>query len=213
MLTSERLPPLSGCPPRQLVILLHGLGADGRDMIELGYKWRQGLPHSMFLAPDAPDPCDMSPFGRQWFSLMDRRTAVMAAAADVAAVQLAEFIRAGMDGAGLTSDDVAIVGFSQGMMMAMQVGLAWDRPLAAIVGYSGALLAGPVRRPMPNTPILLVQGEDDEIIPFSAHEHAIESLRMLGVEPKTLSLPGLGHMINDPASEAGLSFLKEAFAR
>ncbi|HET8728087.1 MAG TPA: alpha/beta fold hydrolase, partial [Alphaproteobacteria bacterium] len=134
-------PPASGGAPRRLVLLLHGLGADGRDLIGLAPHWAPYLPDAEFLAPDAPDPCDMAPFGYQWFSLQEHTPARLEAGVRAAAGPLDAFIDQALAERGLTDADLALVGFSQGTMMALHVALRRKQPCAAIVGYSGALVA------------------------------------------------------------------------
>src|SRR5712692_1536145 len=113
-LTGPRIAPRSRGPARQLVIFLHGYGADGNDLIELGRIWQQLLPDAAFVSPDAPEPCAEAPIGRQWFGL----------------TRLA-----------LSPSALALVGFSQGTMMALHIGLRRKTAPAAIVGYSGLLAA------------------------------------------------------------------------
>src|SRR5690242_18353856 len=132
--------PASGGAPRQLVILLHGLGADGNDLIGLAPYWAPLLPDAEFVAPDAPFPCDMAPFGRQWFSLQDRSPLAILAGVRAAAPILDVFIDEALKARNLDESRLALVGFSQGTMMSLYVGLRRAKALAGIVGFSGALL-------------------------------------------------------------------------
>ncbi len=133
--------PEADLEPGQLVILLHGLGADGNDLIGLAPRWAKLLPRARFVAPDAPFPCDMAPMGRQWFSVEDRSPERLAAGIETAAPILDQFIDAELDRSNLAPNQTAIVGFSQGTMMALHVALRRTQPVAAIVGYSGRLVA------------------------------------------------------------------------
>src|SRR6478736_138520 len=139
-LSGPSLPPQAGGPPRQLVVLLHGVGADGHDLIGLAPLLAERLPHALFVAPDGPEPCDMAPYGRQWFSLQDRRPAVMLAGARRTAPLLDAYLDELLQKHGLDESGMALVGFSQGTMMSLFVGPRRARPLAAIAGFSGALL-------------------------------------------------------------------------
>ncbi len=153
--------PLDGSDARQLVILLHGVGADGNDLIGLAPHWAQQLPGVLFLSPDGPEPCDMAPFGRQWFSLADRTPEVVAAGIAGAGPVLTGFIDASLARLGLDEGALALVGFSQGTMMALHVALARARPVAALVGYSGAL-AGPEAQSgtfRSRPPVMLIHGD------------------------------------------------------
>src|SRR3954467_12670331 len=169
-LSGPTRPPLGGGQPRRLVILLHGLGADGNDLIGLQQYWGRLLPEAEFVSPNAPFPCDMGPYGYQWFSVQDRTPESVLAGVRAAAPILDAFIDEELSKRGLTESDAALVGFSQGTMMSLYVGLRRQRPLAGILGYSGRLiaadlLAGEVRaRP----PVLLVHGTDDPVVPFES---------------------------------------------
>jgi phospholipase/carboxylesterase len=220
MLAGPRLAPASGAPARRLVLLLHGVGADGQDLIALGAQMRRFLPDAAFAAPDGPEPCDMAPVGRQWFSLRDRRWEVMQAEARRTVPVLDAHIDALLAESGLTPDRLAIVGFSQGTMMALQSALRRPEPVGAVVGFSGMLLgsgslaanslapdslADEIRsRP----PVLLIHGEQDEVVPFQAMEAAREGLEAAGVPVEAIARPGLGHTIDPPGLLRAIEFLK-----
>ncbi|MDO9707191.1 alpha/beta hydrolase [Paracraurococcus lichenis] len=212
-LDGPRFGPKSGGPVKQIVVLLHGLGADGADLIELAPHWAEALPDAAFVAPDAPEPCDMGPYGRQWFSLQDRRPAVMAAGARAAREGLEAFLTAELAREGLPGSALALAGFSQGCMMALYAGLRRAEPPAAILGYSGALLAPDsltaeiTGRP----PVLLVHGEADDIVPVQATRQAESALREAGVPVQALYQPGLAHGIDEAGLAAGLRSLRAAF--
>ncbi len=206
--------PLDGGDPRQLVILLHGVGADGNDLIGLAPHWAQQLPGALFLSPDGPEPYDMAPFGRQWFSLADRTPELVSAGIAGAAPVLTRFIDAALARQGLDEGALALVGFSQGTMMALHVALTRARPVAAQVGYSGAL-AGPEAaagafRSRP--PVMLVHGEGDDVVPVECHLDAVEKLRAGGVAVTAHVRPGLGHGIDDEGLGLGGAFLAAAFS-
>lgn len=134
-------PPASGGKPRRLVILLHGLGADGNDLIGLASYWARLLPDAEFVSPNAPFPCDTAPFGYQWFSSQDRSPEAVLGGVRAAAPILDAFIDEALENRGLGSRELALVGFSQGTMMSLFVGLRRAEPVAGIVGFSGRLLA------------------------------------------------------------------------
>ena len=213
LLDGPRVAPQVGGAAKQLVVLLHGLGADGADLIDLAPHWGAALPHAAFVAPNAPEPCDMAPYGRQWFSLQDRQPAVMAAGAKRAAAALEAFLAAELARLGLPGSALALVGFSQGCMMALYAGLRRPAAPAAILGYSGALLAAEALageiacRP----PVLLVHGEADEVVPVAASRAAETALRAAGVPVESLYRPGLGHGIDEPGLAAGARMLGRAF--
>lgn len=213
-LSGPRFGPLSKGPAQQLVVVLHGLGADGQDLIELAPHWAKALPDAAFVAPDAPDPCDMGPYGRQWFSLQDRQPARMAAGARAARGALDAFLDAELARLSLPGSALALAGFSQGCMMALYTGLRRAVPPAAILGYSGALVA-PERLAAEMTgrpPVLLVHGEADDVVPAAASRAAESALRAAGVPVEALYRPGLAHSIDIVGIEAGARALKAAFA-
>ncbi|OWJ57611.1 alpha/beta hydrolase [Inquilinus limosus] len=209
-LFGPRLAPASGRAPKALIVLLHGVGADGQDLIGLAPHWARYLPEAEFLAPDGPEPCDMAPFGRQWFSLQDRTPAAMEAGLQAALPIVNGFLDQALAERGLTDADLALVGFSQGTMTSLYTALRRPRPCAAVVGYSGALLGAPTlaqdiaSRP----PVLLVHGEDDGVVPFAAMAAASQALRGAGVEVETLARPGLAHGIDPEGLVAGLDMLR-----
>lgn len=216
-LDGPRFGPRAGGAPRQLVVLLHGVGADGQDLIGLAPDWAEALPHAAFVAPDALAPCDMGPpgmaFGRQWFSLQDRDPAAMAAGVRAARPALDAFLEAELARHRLPGAALALAGFSQGCMMALHAGLRRPVPPAALLGYSGALLApGTLAAEITGRPpVLLVHGEVDDIVPVQATYLAEAALRAAGVPVEALYRPGLAHGIDRAGREAGSRQLRAAF--
>src|SRR5881392_2322701 len=192
-LTGPSRPPLAGGQPTRLVILLHGLGADGNDLIGLAPYWARLVPGAEFISPNAPFPCDMAPYGYQWFSVQDRTPEALLAGVRAAVPSLDAFIDEELQKRGLTEADTALVGFSQGTMMALYVGLRRAKPLAGILGYSGRLIAPELLtselRSRP--PVLLVHGTDDPMVPFDSLAHAETALKAAGVPVDTLACPGI----------------------
>jgi phospholipase/carboxylesterase len=210
-LSGPSRPPASGGKPSRLVILLHGLGADGNDLIGLAPYWAPLLPTAEFLSPNAPFPCDMAPYGYQWFSVQDRSPAAVLAGAYAAAPFLQAFIDDALAERGLDDADLALVGFSQGTMMSLFVGLRRAKPLAGIVGFSGRLLAPELLadelRSRP--PTLLVHGTDDPLVPYESLAAAEAALKSAGVPVETLTCDGIGHSIDENGLRRGGSFLKD----
>ena len=210
-LSGPSRPPASGGRPSRLVILLHGLGADGNDLIGLAPYWAPLLPTTEFLSPNAPFPCDMAPYGYQWFSTQDRSPAAVLAGVRAAAPFLNTFIDAALAARGLDDADLALVGFSQGTIMSLFVGLRRNQPVAGIVGFSGRLLATELLaselRSRPRT--LLVHGTDDPLVPYESLAAAETALKNSGVSVETLSCAGIGHSIDENGLRRGGSFLKD----
>jgi phospholipase/carboxylesterase len=208
-------PPAAGGKPRQLVVLLHGLGADGNDLIGLAPLFAQILPEAEFVSPNAPFPCDMAPYGFQWFSLQDRAPAALAAQVAAAAPILDAYLDDALAARGLAAGDVALIGFSQGTMMALYVGLRRAEPVAGIVGFAGVLLAGETLpaaiRSRP--PVLLVHGDADPVVPFGALARAESALTAAGVAVETLTCPGLGHGIDEAGLKRAAGFLQAVLGK
>ena len=204
-------PPVAGGKPRRLVILLHGLGADGHDLIGLAPYWAPLLPEAEFLSPNAPFPCDMAPYGYQWFSSQDRSDEARLAGVRAAAPILDAFIDEALAERGLEGRDLMLVGFSQGTMMALFVGLRREEPVAGILGFSGRLIAPELLETelRARPPVLLVHGTEDPLVPYSSLDEAKTALAGLGVPVDTLACPGIGHSIDENGLRRGAAFLKE----
>jgi len=194
-----RAEPASGGPAKQLVVLLHGLGADGNDLIPLAQHLAQVLPDAAFVSPHAHQACDMAPFGRQWFSLQDHSPEAMLRGARAAAPVVDGFLDAELRRYGLSMADTALCGFSQGGMMALHCGLRRDPAPAVICGFS-TLLLGPEQlgeelkgRP----PVLLTHGDADQVIPAQAMPASEAALKANRIEVQSEMREGLGHGIDE----------------
>jgi phospholipase/carboxylesterase len=210
-----RLAPASGGAPKQLVIFLHGYGADGNDLIGLGREWAGILPNAAFVSPHAPEALAGQFFGgRQWFGLQTRSEPEWEEGVRKAQPVLDAFIMSESERFHLPLGAIGLVGFSQGTMMALQSGLRLSEPVAAIVGYSGHLagasrLAAEIKS---KPPVLLIHGSADELIPVAAIHHARNALAAAGVPLQWQIRPGLGHGIDPEGLKAGGEFLRTAFS-
>lgn len=214
LLDGPRLPPVSGGPARQLVVFLHGYGADGNDLIGIGREWAAHLPDAAFVSPHAPEPCGMAPVGRQWFHLTLRDPSEYWRGVTAARPALDAFLDAELKSLGLTDKDLVLVGFSQGTMMALHSGLRRNSAPAGIVAYSG-LLAGPENldeeiksRP----PVFLAHGTHDEVVPYQVMEVAENALKAAQVPVSSHSANGLGHGIDGAGLTLGLDHIRKCFA-
>ncbi len=208
-LQGPRLAPASGGPARQLVILLHGYGADGQDLLGLAPYVARLLPEAAFLAPNAPEACAMQSMGYQWWGIetfsRQERLLGMTRAAPI----LDGFIDCELEAAGLDESKLALLGFSQGTMMALHVGLRRARSPACILGYSGALVA-PERLAAEITcrpPVFLVHGDKDELLPTESTLEAVDGLSSAGVPVEWHLSQGVGHSIAQDGLDLGAAFL------
>ena len=218
-LDGPRLEPRGGAA-RRLVVFLHGYGADGNDLIEIGRAWQQILPDAAFVSPHAPRPCGQAPMGREWFPLTFRDPDERWRGVNAAAPGLNAFLDAELARRKLPPSALALVGFSQGTMMALHVGLRRAVAPAAIVGYSGMLVlpqdVDPDKFPMEITskpPVLLIHGDQDELIPVQALFHASNGLAELGVPVEWHMSNGIGHGIDQEGLRQGGEFLARQFQK
>jgi phospholipase/carboxylesterase len=212
-LSGPSVPPASGNAPRQLVILLHGVGADGNDLIGLAPAFQQILPDAAFVSPNAPFAFDMAPYGYQWFSIKDFSSEARLQGAQIAAPILVAYIDYMLALFGLAEDRLALVGFSQGTMMSLYVGLRRAKPVAGIVGYSGMLVGADRLKSeiKSRPPVLLVHGDADQVLPVESLPAAVKGLQEAGVTVESHIRPGLGHGIDDEGIRLGQKFLAKVF--
>ncbi len=213
LLDGPRWGPMEPGAARQLVVLCHGLGADGQDLIDLAPYWGRALPHAAFVAPDAPEACDMGPFGRQWYSVADRTPERTAAGVAVARAALDEFLDAELARLGLPAEPYALMGFSQGAMTALYTGLRRAVAPRGVLAFSGALVAAErLSEATARPPVLIVHGEDDEVVPVERSRAAQRALEAGGFAVTSVYSPRLGHGIDDAGLSAGALFLQRVFA-
>jgi phospholipase/carboxylesterase len=200
-----------GATPKRLVVLLHGLGADGNDLFGLVPALAPVLPETAFISPDAPFPCDMAPYGRQWFSLQTRTAATILAGVRASASILDGFLDEMLAQYGLDDGKLALIGFSQGTMMSLYVGPRRAKRIAGIVGYSGRLV-GDTSEFRSKPPMLLVHGDADQVVPPDSLPLAIAALEQAGVPVEAVTRPGLGHGIDEEGLRRGRDFLVKVLA-
>jgi phospholipase/carboxylesterase len=205
--------PASKAKPRQLVVLCHGLGADGFDLIDLAPSWQHACPDALFASVHAPFHHD-SGFGRQWWSVADRSPAVIEAGVRTASTYLHGFIDTELERLGLPGEAYAMMGFSQGAMVSLFTGLR--RPVAprAILAFSGALIAPEcLSAELANkAPVLIVHGEADETVPVSRSHDAEAALIAAQVPVEAHYIPRLGHGIDDSGISLGALALQRGFS-
>ena len=205
--------PEAGGRPGHLVMLLHGYGADGNDLIGLAPVLAPLMPDVVFHAPNAPYPCEGNPMGYQWFGISRLDPQVTAAGVRAAAPFVDAFLDELLAKYGLDESKTVLVGFSQGTMMALHVGLRRTKQLAGIVGFSGMLAAPESLKAEIKTrpPVLLLHGDSDEMLPHVLTERAAEVLRQNDVPVRTHIAPGVGHGIDQTGLSQAAHFLLDAF--
>lgn len=210
-LSGPRLPPARGAATH-LVVLCHGYGADGNDLIGLAPHWQRLLPTVAFAAPNAPQRCPGSP-GYQWFPISRLDPDEVARGVESAAPALEAFLDAELARLELPPDRLALVGFSQGTMLSLQVGLRRAVKPAAIVGYSGMLAGAETQAKLaPDAPpVLLVHGDADPMIPPTALFLSAAALGHAGACVQWHLSPGVGHSIDETGLALGGGFLAMAF--
>lgn len=201
--------PASGGKAKQLVILLHGWGADGYNLIDLAEMFAPALPDAHFIAPNAPFVCEANPYGFQWFSLMDRSPENLLSGIRKASDILNEFIDEQLAATG--AQQLALVGFSQGTMTALHLALRRTPEIAAVVGFSGSLIAPEIlpQEIAARPPVCLIHGSADDVVPYASLALATENLEANGVSVTPHTRPFLGHSIDMEGIEIAKEFLRE----
>lgn len=214
MLDGPRFDARSEEPAQKLIVLLHGYGADGKDLIELAKIWGPLVPDAAFVAPDAPDACSISPTGRQWFDLSTKDPHAYQQGVMAVAPALNKFIDHEVAQLKIKAKDVLLAGFSQGAMMALHVGLRRAIPPAGILSFAGRLISPHLleKEIMGTPPVCLIHGEDDEVVPIFNMVQAEKALRGFDIELSTLKRPGLAHNIDEESVHFAGKFIKGVFA-
>ena len=209
-----RIGPKSGGKPKQIILLLHGLGSNGQDLIGLAPYWASAVPDAIFISPDAPFSCDMAPVGYQWFSLQSRDPQDMRQGVQQAEPLLNGYIDMLLEEFSLEAKDIALVGFSQGTMMSLYVAPRRKDCVAGVLGYSGALLGGDELggKDIQKMPVCLIHGEADDVVPVAAWYATKETLSQHGFRVTGHTTPGLTHSIDEKGIEEGAGFLMQIFA-
>jgi len=204
------VPPQSGTS-KSVVVFLHGYGSNAEDLISLAPYFAPLLPDTLFISPNAPEPCELGPYGFQWFSLLDRSAAAMDAGIAQAAPQLEQLLNDIVAEYAVPLSRMALVGFSQGTMMALHVAPRLPTPVAAVVGFSGRLLqAERLAVEVKSRPsVLLVHGTADEMVPYSSLAEALTTLETCGFTVETETCRGLGHGIDESGLQHAQNFLRQ----
>ncbi len=211
--------PISGGAPKKIIVLLHGVGSNGQDLISLAPFWAKHLPDALFISPDAPFACDMVPPGYpnayQWFSLQSRDPVDMLKGVEDTAPILERYLDGLLEKYGLEADKMALVGFSQGTMTGLYVAPRYSKKIAGVLGYSGALIGAEGFTQDPDEfhrmPMRLIHGEADDVVPVEMHAHAMTALKEAGFDVSGHTTPDLTHSIDEAGIASGGEFLKGLF--
>ncbi len=208
-LDGPRMPPARGGKPDALVILLHGFGSNGADLISLAPYWAKALPGAAFVSPNAIEPVPQAPGGFQWFPISNLDPHLMEQGARAAAPSIDRFIDRELEKYGLDASRLALVGFSQGTMMALHVALRRERPIAGVLGFSGVLVGGRTLKEQMRAkpPVLLIHGDRDPTIPIPAMFDSAEALAAAGHGAQWHVSYGVPHSIGPDGLELGGEFL------
>lgn len=206
-LSGPMLPPKSGSVPRQAVILLHGYGADGSDLIGLGHHWGPLLPDALFIAPNAPRPCGGNPFGFEWFPLSVDRIAGRIEGAKTTAPVIIDFLTDLWTQTGIKPADTFLIGFSQGAMMALHVGTALPEPVRGIVSFSGALVAADAFPAANKAPVALIHGDLDQVVDPALSRQAATELAAAGYDVSLHISAGAAHGIAPDGLDFATAFM------
>lgn len=194
-------------PATKLLVLIHGLGSDGHDLISLVPFFQKDLPNCHFIAPHGIEPFDMAPYGRQWFSLNDRSPMKIIQLVTANIPLIWNMIKQKQEELNLTNKDTIFVGFSQGTMVALYLALIQQEPLNCVVGFSGRLILPPQINNS-TTPICLIHGEADQVIEVTELDNAVKYFDKRNIKYQSLKIPNLSHSIDGKGIDFAIKFIK-----
>lgn len=193
---------------KTLIVLMHGLGSNGEDLESLIPFLEPYLPNTEFFSPNGIEPCDLFPFGFQWFSLQDRDEKIMLKELERTSGAIRSMIESKAKSLSIDLSNVILMGFSQGTMTSLYLALTSNIAYKAVIGFSGSLIM-PNNITQKNTPICLIHGAEDDVVPASAMELARNKLANEGIEAKTHLYHDLAHSIDLRGLKTAIAFIKE----
>lgn len=196
-------------PAKKLVVLLHGVGSDGHDLIGLVPYIKDDLPACHFISPHGIEPYDMAPYGRQWFSLQDRNPDIISKLLVKNISKLEDIIKQKQEELNLTNKDTIIIGFSQGTMIGLYLTLIQKEPFYCTVGFSGALIP-PAEINNKTTPICLIHGELDDVVSVNEMYNASHYLSKYHIPHSGHKLTRLSHSIDGRGIEIAVNFVNNS---
>ncbi|MEI6187572.1 MAG: alpha/beta fold hydrolase [Alphaproteobacteria bacterium] len=194
-----------------IVILLHGYGADGENLISLAAELSKAFPDTHFFSPNGILPFENAPFGYQWFGLNDRSEQSMLKGLNNAAPYINQFIDYQLQKFNLSDENLALIGFSQGAMLALHTALRRTKKIGAVISFAGMLVAPQLLQTelKSKPPVSLIHGALDDVIPLPAMQMALAALEYAHIPVETIIEPMLGHSIGT----VGLEFARKALKR
>lgn len=198
---------LTGDKPKKLLVMLHGVGSDGDDLIGLAPFIQKHLPDYHFISPHGIEEYDGAPYGRQWFSLKDRSSSVIMGLIEKNAASVIEIIKSKQQELNLDNADTILFGFSQGTMLASYLTLNASEPYGAMIGFAG-YLCPPKELKNKSTPICIVHGEDDPVVSVEESTKFANYCRDNDIVYQLKTIPNLTHSIDASGLKFAINFLK-----
>lgn len=210
-LTFEELLPKKGLTT-SLVIMLHGIGSNAKDLISIAPYMQQHLDQTHFISLNAPHKYDMAPFGYQWFSLQNRDLSVLQEGLSSTMPYVIKYLDNKIKELELKYEDVFLMGFSQGSMVSTHVAMSIKNKLAGVIGIGGSIIPRPIFDGNNQTPMCLMHGTDDEVINIEAMYKGEKYLSGLGFNVQAHAIPFLGHSIDIKCIKIAINFIKKHHA-
>jgi phospholipase/carboxylesterase len=193
---------------KNLMVMLHGYGSNGYDLASLAPFFEPILPDTEFYSPDGIEACEMGVYGFQWFSLYDRSDNAIAKELEAKSSKVREMIKNKAESLGLTEKDVILLGFSQGTMLGLYLALSTKISYKAVIGYSGRLFV-PKQVVTTSTPVCLIHGAEDDVVPFESIIEAKDQFQKLGTKIEVLEVANLGHSIDMSGIKFAVEFIRK----
>tara|TARA_Y100001970_G_scaffold254640_1_gene330569 strand:- start:335 stop:994 length:660 start_codon:yes stop_codon:yes gene_type:complete len=212
-LDTKLVKPIAGQEIKNIVVLLHGYGGDGNDIAQVTLNWKRFLPNTLFICPNAPEVCSINSSGYQWFDLSQDNEEFIVKESNKNELILKKFLYEVKEKFSLPNSKICLSGFSQGCMMSINAGLTSDEKYSGILGFSGKIISKKeLSKRIINKPeILLIHGENDDIVPCVKSLEAKDFLERNKVPVKLEIIKNCGHHIPIEASSIGLKFIKKIF--
>ena len=212
-LDTKLIKPVSDNEIKNIVVLLHGYGGDGNDIAQVTLNWKRFLPNTLFICPNAPEVCSINPSGYQWFDLSQDNEKFIINESKKNELILKKFLDEVKEKFSLPNSKICLSGFSQGCMMSINAGLSSNEKYSGILGFSGKIISKKeLSKRIINKPeILLIHGENDDIVPCVKSLEAKDFLERNKVSVKLEIIKDCGHHIPIEASSIGLKFIKKIF--